>query len=72
MQTQKSGAEQKYFTTFQTIARVTKEEGVRMYLKILIAFMQKYFSFSGYIAVFRPRCAQWRSRMLSHLGFMEL
>ena len=28
MQTQKSGAEQKYFTTFQAIARVTKEEGV--------------------------------------------
>ena len=28
MQTQSSGSEQKYFTTFQTIRRVTGEEGV--------------------------------------------
>jgi len=32
MQTQKSGKEQKYFTTFQTIRRVTREEGfLRLY-----------------------------------------
>ena len=30
MQCQKTGAEQKYFTTFQTIRRVTQEEGVNI------------------------------------------
>lgn len=36
MQCQKSGKEQKYFSTFQAIGRVTREEGVRKIFLIQI------------------------------------
>ena len=74
MQCQKSGKEQKYFTTFQAISRVTKEEGVRntyihsQFKDNLIPFVD---SFSVCIAAWQPPCVQLLLPTLSRLGFME-
>ena len=56
MQTQKSGAEQKYFTTFQTIARVTKEEGVKMYFNSNCIYAKIFQFFRLYRGLSTPLC----------------